>query len=82
MGHRYTLGDQGSPPAPGGTLWNIELVDSPDAVLADYPGLVATSDSIILDECDRWVNLAGDVVKSRVPEAWIVELRHPDAAGC
>ena len=35
---------------------------------------VATSDSVILDRCDRWLNLAREVVAAHVPQAWIVDL--------
>ena len=58
-----------------GTQWNIELPDNPDTVLADWPGPVITSDSWILDRCKRWVNLAGELITTRLPEAWLVDLR-------
>lgn len=54
--------------------WNIELADSPDAVLGRYDGIVASSDSEVLDACDRWVNLAGEIVRKRVDQPWIVNL--------
>jgi hypothetical protein len=57
------------------TPWNIELVDSPDSVLSCYAGVVATSDSVILDRCGQWVNLAAVIVERSVPRAWIVDLR-------
>ena len=56
------------------TVWNIELVESPDAVLIDYGGVVATSDSVILDRCRAWVNLAREMIDARIPNAWIVDL--------
>jgi hypothetical protein len=60
---------------PGGrTQWNIELVASPDAVLADYVGVVATSDSAVLDRCSVWTNLAAEMVDAAVPSAWKVDL--------
>ncbi len=55
--------------------WNIDLVDDTDGTLAAYPGTVATSDSWILDRCTAWVNLAADIIESRLPEAWTVDLR-------
>ena len=58
--------------------WNIELASDPDAVLAGYPGPVVTSDSVVLDSCPCWVNLAGDIIRTRVPQAWIVDLRRED----
>ncbi len=61
------------PPTP----WNIELVDSPDAVLVAYRGTVATCDSVVLDKCASWINLAAEVIQARIPNAWIVDLREP-----
>jgi hypothetical protein len=60
------------------TRWNIELVDSPDRMLADYAGVVITSDSAILDRCARWLNLAGLLVEQHAPEAWRVEFRRTE----
>ena len=54
--------------------WNIELPDNPDTVLAEYAGVVATSDSWILDRCTLWTNLAGVIVDARVPDAWLIKL--------
>jgi len=54
----------------GRVRWNIELVDSADPVLAAYDGVVATSDSWILDRCTAWVNLASDIIEARLPYCW------------
>lgn len=54
--------------------WNIELVDDPDGVLADYHGIVASSDSWILDRCGRWLNLARELVDGFVPSAWKIAM--------
>lgn len=58
-----------------GARWNIELPDNPDTVLAEWSGPVITSDSWVLDRCERWVNLAGELITSRLPQAWLVDLR-------
>lgn len=63
------------PPARQGPAWNIELVDSPDAVLAQYHGVLASSDSVILDRCHAWTNLAADLIDTRIPHAWRLDLR-------
>jgi len=64
---------------PGGrTRWNLELPDSPDAVLADYTGPIATSDSAVLDRCTNWINLAAEIVDALIPSAWKVDLRPDD----
>jgi hypothetical protein len=54
--------------------WEIELVLSPDAELKKTEAIVASSDSVILDTCQRWTNLGTELVKTRVPNAWIVSL--------
>ena len=54
-------------------LFNIELVDSPDQVLAAYPGIAVTADGPVLDRCGRWTNLVRDIIAS-LPDAWIVDL--------
>lgn len=62
------------------TTWNLELVHSPDRVLADYADAVATTDSVVLDECGSWVNLAAELVDTHLPDAWKVDLRSPAPA--
>lgn len=57
-----------------GWPWQIEIVMNPDPVLAASPHVVASADSIILDQCRRWVNLARAVVERDVAGAWIVDL--------
>lgn len=54
--------------------WEVELVPSPDRVLATTDGLIATADSAVLDRCSRWFNLARSVVESEVPEAEMLDL--------
>ena len=54
---------------------NIRLVDNPDQVLGNYDGIVATSDSVVLDRCRRWMNLASEIIDERIPEAFKVDLR-------
>ncbi|MGA2093390.1 MAG: DUF434 domain-containing protein [Sedimentisphaerales bacterium] len=54
--------------------WQIELVTSPDAILIKSDSIVASSDSIILDGCKKWVNLAGEIVKTRIADAKIINI--------
>jgi hypothetical protein len=58
-----------------GWPWDAELAADPDRVLAEADGVVASSDSVVLDRCRRWVNLAGELVRASVPDAWVVDLR-------
>jgi hypothetical protein len=54
--------------------WQVELVTSPDALLIKSEKIVASSDSVILDKCGRWVDLASEIIKNRIPEAKIIDL--------
>jgi hypothetical protein len=54
--------------------WEVELVNDPDPLLAETDHIVATADSVILDRCSRWFNLAREVIARYVPEAHVLEL--------
>ncbi len=56
-----------------GWNWRVELVPNPDPVLAASTEIVATADSVILDRCARWFNLARAIVTEQVPQAWVLE---------
>lgn len=58
---------------------DVALVDSPDAELRKYTGVVVTSDSAILDCAACWTNLAARIVDTRVHGAWKIDLR-PDCS--
>lgn len=62
-----------------GWRWRAELVQDPDALLAEAEQVVATADSAILDRCASWFNLARETIVRHVPQAWVVELAGP---GC
>lgn len=57
-----------------GWPWRVELVANPDPILWDSPAIVASADSVILDHCRSWLNLARWTVERFVPEAWVVQL--------
>jgi len=59
--------------------WRVELVPNPDRVLAEASEIVATADSVVLDRCQRWFNLAREVVDQYVPAATIVPLADAEA---
>jgi hypothetical protein len=54
--------------------WQIELVISPDARLIKSEAIVASSDSVVLDGCGKWVNLTGEIIRARLPAAKIIDL--------
>jgi hypothetical protein len=57
-----------------GWPWQVELVPSPDAILSKATEIIATADSVILDRCQKWFNLAREIVQAKVPNARIVDL--------
>ena len=54
--------------------WQIELVTCPDARLIKSDSIVASSDSVILDKCGKWADLAGEIIKEHIPTAKIIDL--------
>lgn len=57
-----------------GWPWTAELLADPDAALSACGELVASSDSVILDQCRAWFPLSRQIVATRVPDAWVVSL--------
>lgn len=57
--------------------WSVELHPDPDRILATTHGVVATSDSWILDRCQQWTNLTGEVIAGRIRAARIVDFESP-----
>lgn len=51
----------------------VELVRNADACLAGR-GQVVSGDSIVLDRCTSWFNLARTILATQVDEVWIVDL--------
>jgi hypothetical protein len=49
-----------------GWAWQAELADNPDAVLITSVAIVVSADSVILDGCGRWLNLAREVIRRRL----------------
>ncbi len=56
-----------------GWHWTVELVPDPDPLLAETPASVATADSVILDRCSKWLNLARQVVETHIPNAHVID---------
>ena len=57
-----------------GWAWNVELVPDPDGILAETDQIVATADSVILDQCRAWFNLARETIDRHLPETDVVDL--------
>lgn len=58
-----------------GWPWSVEVVFNPDAALMAAPGIVVTSDSLILDEAKRWFNLNDYLVNNFLSDCWIIDLK-------
>ena len=54
--------------------WEIRLSLSPDAELIRSELIVASSDSVILDACKRWVYLATEIITKTLPAATVIDL--------
>ena len=54
--------------------WEIELLLSPDAELKKTDLIVASSDSVVLDGCKVWVNLATEIIIHKIPSVTIIDL--------
>jgi hypothetical protein len=58
--------------ASAGWTMEAELTFSPDHILSHTDQVIATSDGIVLDRCQRWVNLARLLITERIPQArWL-----------
>ena len=54
--------------------WEIKLLLSPDAELKKTDLIVASSDSIVLDDCKRWANLATEIIKEKLTSVRVIDL--------
>ena len=54
--------------------WEVELLLSPDAELIKTDLIIASSDSVVLDGCNSWVNLATKIIKHRLQSATVIDL--------
>jgi len=54
--------------------WDIRLLFSPDAELIKTDLIVASSDSVILDGCRKWTNLAAEIITNKIPSATVIVL--------
>jgi len=57
-----------------GWQWEIKLSISPDAELSKTDLTVVSSDSVILDRCKSWVNLAGAIIERKLPQVNLIDL--------
>ncbi|MCJ7692675.1 MAG: DUF434 domain-containing protein [Sedimentisphaerales bacterium] len=53
---------------------DVELLPSPDAELIRTDNIIVSSDSVVLDGCKKWVNLAGAIIEEKLPDTWLLDL--------
>jgi hypothetical protein len=58
--------------------WQVEVVTNSDAILSQTDDIVVTADSVILDACKRWHNLARTLIDSLSPAPLILDLNFND----
>jgi len=54
--------------------WSVKVVMNPDSAISDSDQVAITSDSIILDRAQRWINMCRYIVERELPSAWVVNL--------
>ncbi len=54
--------------------WEIRLTISPDAELSQIDTIVVSTDSVVLDACAQWTNLAAEIITRRLPASTVVDL--------
>ncbi len=57
--------------------WEIRLTISPDAELSKISTIVVSTDSVVLDACARWTNLAAELVARRLPQTTVIGFSLP-----
>ncbi len=53
--------------------WEIRLTISPDAELSKMNTIVVSTDSVVLDACARWTNLAAEIITRRLPATIVID---------
>jgi len=54
--------------------WTVGLAFNPDAQLIRSDRIVISSDGPVLDQVQRWNNLAASLIEKRVAGAWLIDL--------
>jgi len=57
-----------------GCDWDVRLLTNPDTELISTDFTVATTDSVILDRCKKWVNLTRQIIQAKLPQTHIIDL--------
>lgn len=54
--------------------WSVEIAFNPDAVMAASDRIVISSDSHLLDQVPRWLNLNRVLIDKWLAESWLIDL--------
>ena len=54
--------------------WEIRLTISPDAELSRMDTIVVSTDSVVLDACTRWANVAAELIIRELQETTVIDL--------
>lgn len=52
----------------------VQVENSVDSLLSGMSGVVST-DAIILNQCQSWVNLGAMIIEQKIPESWCVAIK-------
>ncbi len=56
--------------------FSVRLSVNPDAELISTSAIVTSSDSVVLDKCSHWTNLAAEIIDSKIPEAKLIDFSY------
>ncbi len=54
--------------------WEVRLTISPDAELSKTEVIVVSTDSVVLDACQKWTNLAAEIITRGLPQTTVIDL--------
>jgi hypothetical protein len=57
-----------------GLAGEAQAVKVPEKILHEFPGVIATSDYAIIERVREVVDLAGIVIRRKIPTPWIIEI--------
>jgi hypothetical protein len=57
-----------------GWPWQVETVLNPDSMIISSAAVAITSDSLILNQVERWADLKSYLLAQEVSDAWLIDL--------
>lgn len=56
-----------------GWNWQVDLHDNPDRIISSSKKIAITSDSVILDTVEHWLNFMNYLLEYRFQNAWLID---------